>query len=151
MNYKDITPFLFILISPLFSQFEENLMTISFNGLSSQEKLDTLYFVKTQADKIIIRLFPEKSITVQEIVGIKDDSIRVELLQYWQFQWKKMRTINSAGNYYNTPPNNTAHPEYRINISIQDIQQIQYKDKPSTLVLLLPVIFIVMALKMLGL
>ena len=126
-------------------------MTVSFNRLSSQEKIDTLYFVKTQAVKIIIRLFPEKSITVQEIVGIKDDSIRVELLQYWKFQWKKMRTINSAGNDYNTPPNNTAHPEYRINISIQDIQQIQYKDKPSTLVLLLPVIFIVMALKMLGL
>ena len=52
---------------------------------------------------------------------------------------------------YNTPLNNRASPEYRINISIQDIQQIQYKDKPSTLVLLLPVIFIVMALKMLGL
>ena len=51
-------------------------MTVSFNRLSSQEKIDTLYFVKTQAVKIIIRLFPEKSITVQEIVGIKDDSIR---------------------------------------------------------------------------
>ena len=118
MNYKNITPFLFILISPLFSQFEENLMTISFNELSSQEKTDTLYYVKTQADKIIIGFSPEKSITVQEIVGIKDDSMRVELLQYWQFQWKKMWTINSAGNYYNTPLNNRASPEYRINISI---------------------------------
>ena len=84
-------------------------------------------------------------------MGIKDDSIRVELLQYLQFQWKKMRTINSAGNYYNTPLNNRASTEYRINISIQDIQQIQYKDKPSTLVLLLPLIFVVIALKMLGL
>ena len=151
MNSKNFTTFLILLISPLFSQFGENLMTVSFNGLSNQEKIDTLYFVKTQADKIIFGFSPEKSITVQEIVGIKDDSIRVELLQYRQFQWKKMWTINSAGNYYNTPPNNTAQPEYRINISIQDIQQIQYKDKPSTLVLLLPVIFVVMALKMLGL
>ena len=54
MNSKNFTTFLIILISPLFSQFEENLMTVSFNGLSSQEKIDTLYFVKTQADKIII-------------------------------------------------------------------------------------------------
>ena len=57
----------------------------------------------------------------------------------------------SFGNFFDTPPEYQKSPEHRKKISIQGIELIQFKKKPSILVLLLPVIGIILVMNSFGL
>ena len=127
-------------------QFSEKL--IDFQKLSLKEKVKILRVIKKKSNKFIIYL-PKYSLEIENIISIKEDSIKVELLDDWWWNKPKQPVFNNRSPIESMTDQFEA--SYSEVIAIEDITAIQLiKEKPLIL-LLLPGILVVVLMKSFGL
>ncbi len=127
-------------------QFSEKL--IDFQKLSLKEKVKILRVIKKKSNKFIIYL-PKYSLEIENIISIKEDSIKVELLDDWWWNKPKQPVFSNRSPIESMTDQSEA--SYSEVIAIEDITAIQLiKEKPLIL-LLLPGILVVVLMKSIGL
>ena len=127
-------------------QFSEKL--IDFQKLSLKEKVKILRVIKKKSNKFIIYL-PKYSLEIEKIISIKEDSIKVELLDDWWWNKPKQPVFNNRSAIESMTDQSEA--SYSEVIAIEDITAIQLiKEKPLIL-LLLPGILVLVLMKSFGL
>ena len=127
-------------------QFSEKL--IDFQKLNLKEKVKPLRVIKKKSNKFIIYL-PKYSLEIENIISIKEDSIKVELLDDWWWNKPKQPVFNNRSPIESMTDQSEA--SYSEVIAIEDITAIQLiKEKPLIL-LLLPGILVLVLMKSFGL
>ena len=127
-------------------QFSEKL--IYFQNLSLKEKVTILRVIKKKSNKFIIYL-PKYSLEIENIISIKEDSIKVELLDDWWWNKPKQPVFHNRSPIESMTDQSEA--SYSEVIAIEDITAIQLiKEKPLIL-LLLPGILVLVLMKSFGL
>tara|TARA_Y100000758_G_scaffold260332_1_gene198282 strand:- start:104 stop:454 length:351 start_codon:yes stop_codon:yes gene_type:complete len=116
--------------------------------MNLKEKVKTLRSIKKNSDKVIIYLSKYK-LEIENIISIKEDSIKVELLGEWWWNKPKQPV------FYNRSPiesmTDQSEASYSKVIALEDITAIQLiKEKPLVL-LLLPGILVLVLMKSFGL
>ena len=131
---KKLLLVLLLIVGRVFTQdnssedITNNFTTTILNNLTFEQKRDTIIYIKSISDKMIITV-NGKHIKIFEIIKIGIDSIEVELLNYNQFQWKRV------GSQY-LPQANKKSPSLKESISIEDINVIRYWERKSVFILL---------------
>jgi len=127
-------------------QFSEKL--IDFQKLNLKEKVKILRVIKKMSNKFIIYL-PKYSLEIENIISIKEGSIKVELLDDWWWNKPKQPVFSNRSPIESLADQSEA--SYSRIIPIEDITAIQLiKEKPLIL-LLLPGILVVVLMKSIGL
>ena len=127
-------------------QFSEKL--IDFQNLSLKEKVKILRVIKKKSNKFIIYL-PKYSLEIENIISIKEDSIKVELLDDWWWNKPKQPVFSNRSPIESLADQSEAN--YSRVIPIEDITAIQLiKEKPLIL-LLLPGLLVLVLMKTFGL
>ena len=127
-------------------QFSEKL--IDFQDLNLKGKIKTLKIIKKKSNKFIIYL-PKYSLEIENIISIKEDSIKVELLDDWWWNNPKQPVFNNRSPIESLTDQTEA--SYSKMILIADITAIQLiKEKPIIL-LLLPGLLVLLIMRTFGL
>ena len=127
-------------------QFSEKL--IDFQNLNLKGKIKTLKIIKKKSNKFIIYL-PKYSLEIENIISIKEDSIKVELLDDWWWNKPKQPVFNNISPIESIADKTEA--SYSRVIPIEDIIAIKLiKEKPLIL-LLLPGLLILLVMRTFGL
>ena len=127
-------------------QFSEKL--IDFQKLSLKEKVKILRVIKKKSNKFIIYL-PKYSLEIENIISIKEDSIKVELLDDWWWNKPKQPVFSNRSPIEYLADQSEA--SYSRVIPIEDITAIQLIKEKRLILLLLPGILVVVLMKSIGL
>ena len=127
---------------------QSDAIIIDFQTMNLKEKVKTLRSIKKNSGKVIIYLSKYR-LEIENIISIKEDSIKVELLGDWWWNKPKQPV------FYNISPIESMTDQYEASyrkvIAIEDITAIQLiKEKPLIL-LLLPGILVLVLMKSFGL
>ena len=127
---------------------QSDAIIIDFQTMDLKEKIKTLRSIKKNSDEVIIYLSQYK-LEIENIISIKEDSIKIELLGEWWWNKPKQPV------FYNRSPiesmTDQSEASYRKVIALEDIIAIQLiKEKPLIL-LLLPGILVLVLMKSFGL
>ena len=116
--------------------------------MNLKEKIKTLRSIKKNSDEVIIYLSKYR-LEIENIISIKEDSIKVELLGDWWWNKPKQPVFNNRSPIESMTDQSEA--SYSEVIAIEDITAIQLiKEKPLIL-LLLPGILVLVLMKSFGL